>query len=116
MTEIETLLHKGADADTVDQNGFSLLMNYAKKGDLESVKALVRYGASVNKKDMNSLSAIDYAIVSEALPVIEFLVENGAFVSPDNYMLAVNKNRKTIVEYFDSLDPNKHVFLKKRNI
>ncbi len=115
MTEIESLLENGADANTKDHKGFTLLMHFASMNDVESVNALILYGASVNMKDYLGYSAIDYAINTDAIDSIKYLIENGAIVTSDNYMLAVNKNHKEIVKYFDTLDPDKHIFLKKRN-
>lgn len=115
MTQIETLLTQGADPNSADNNDVSLLMSFSKKGDVESVRSLIKYGASVNKKDTNNLSAMDYAIDADKLVVVELLVDNGAVITSDSYMLAIQKKRKAIVDFFDSLDPNKHVFLKKRN-
>ena len=115
MTEIESLLINGADANTRDHKGFTLLMNFVSLDDVASVKALLAYGATVNTKDYLGYSAMDYAINVSAINSIKYLVENGAVISNDNYMLAVNKNKKEIVKYFDTLDPDKHVFLRKRN-
>ncbi len=115
MTHIESLLINGADANTKDHKGFTLLMNFVSQNDVESVKALLAYGASVNIKDYLGYTAIDYGINENAYESIKYLVENGAVITSDNYMLAVNKNKKKIVKYFDSLDPDKHIFLRKRN-
>ena len=114
MTEIESLLIDGADANTKDHKGFTLLMNFASHGDLDSVKALLAYGASINAKDFLGYTAIDYAIGIGSYKCVKYLVENGAVITADSYMLAVNKNKKNIVKYFDSLDPDKHVFLRKK--
>ena len=114
MTEIESLLINGADANTKDHKGFTLLMNFVSLNDVESIKALLTYGASVNTKDFLGYSAIDYATNVNALDCIKCLVDNGAVITSDNYMLAVNKNKKDVVKYFDTLDPDKHIFLKKR--
>ena len=111
MTDIESLLLTGADANTKNGKNFTLLMSFAMKKDLESVDALIRYGASVNDKDYIGYSVIDYCIEVDALDIIKHLVKNGAKISSDNYMLAINKNKKELVKYFDTLDPNKHVFL-----
>ena len=115
MSEIETLLRSGADANTKDIKGFSLLMSYAKTDDLDSISTLLEYGAAINDKDHLSFSALDYAIDSKNLSVIEFLVKNGAKVTNDSYMFAVRKNEKEIIDFFDSLDPDKHIFLKNKN-
>jgi len=115
MSEIETLLRSGADANTKDIKGFSLLMSYSKTNDLDAIRSLLEYGASINDKDHLSFAALDYAIEAKNLPAIELLVKNGAKVTNDSYMFAVRKNEKEIIDFFDSLDPDKHIFLKKKN-
>ena len=114
MTEIELLLNSGADANTKDHKDFTLMMNFAKNNDLESVKVLLAYGASLNIKDLSGFSALDYAIDENHLEMVKLLVNNGAIIANDSYMLAIRKNLKEIVHYFDSLDSDKQVFLKKR--
>lgn len=114
MSEIETLLRGGADANTKDHKGFSLLMSFAQRGDINAVKALLHYGASIKPKDYMGYSALDYAIANNHLDVIKYLLENGAIVDNDSYMLAVRKGLKVIVHYFDTLDEDKQVFLKKK--
>jgi len=114
MNKIAELLHNGADANTKDIKGFSLLMNYAKKNDVETVLILLSYGASVNDKDHLSLSALDYAIEHKHLETVKILVKNGAAVTNDSYMFAVRINAKGIIDFFDTLDPDKYVFLKNR--
>ncbi|MEA2050580.1 MAG: ankyrin repeat domain-containing protein [Campylobacterota bacterium] len=115
MTKIESLLKDGADANTKDHKGFTLLMNFVSLNDVESTEALLAYGASVNSKDFLGYSAVDYATNVNAIDCLKVLVDNGAVITSDNYMLAVNKNKKDVVKYFDTLDPDKHIFLKKRN-
>ena len=114
MTEIELLLNNGADADTKDHKDFTLLMSYAMKNDIESVKTLLAHGASLSCKDLTGFSALDYAINENHQEMVEFLVNNGAIIKNNSYMLAMRKNLKHIVHYFDSLDSDKQIFLKKR--
>jgi ankyrin repeat protein len=114
MTEIEELLKNGADANTKDHKDFTLLMNFAKLGDIESMRALLAYGAQVNARDYFGYSALDYAIIEGDLNSVEFLIEDGARVTHDSYMLAVRKNMKQIVNYFDSLDSERQIFMKKK--
>jgi ankyrin repeat protein len=115
MSEIEMLLKNGADANTKDIKGFSLLMSYAKTDDIDALRTLLEYGASINDRDHLSFSALDHAIEAKNLPVVEFLVKNGAKVTNDSYMFAVRKNEKSIIDFFDSLDPDKHIFLRNKN-
>ncbi|MBD3840404.1 MAG: ankyrin repeat domain-containing protein [Campylobacterales bacterium] len=114
MTQIEQLLKNGADANTKDHKGFSLLMKFAKEGDIPSMRALLAYGARINDRDYFSYSALDYAIIEGHLDVVKFLLEDGAKISHDSYMLAVRQNMKHIVHYFDSLDQEKQIFIKKK--
>ena len=114
MNEIYKLLKNGADANTKDVKGYSLLMTYASKNDIETVRILLEFGASINDKDHLSLSALDYAIENDHLSTIEVLVKNGASVTNNSYMFAVRKNAKDIVDFFDSLDPDKYIFLKNK--
>jgi len=112
MTEIESLLKSGADVNTKDKNHFTLLMTYVKKNNFEIVNVLLRYGANVNLKDLFHFTALDYAILSNNIPMVTLLVRNGAEITDDSYMLAVEKDLKEIVAFFDTFDPNKQIFLK----
>ena len=85
------------------------------KIDLEAIKILLEYGASVNAKDNLNFSALDYAIKSNNLPATMLLVHNGATITGNSYMYAVNSNYREIIGFFDTLDPNKHVFLRNKN-
>jgi len=114
MSEIEELLKSGADVNTSDKNDFTLLMSFVNKGDEKTVKLLLDYGASVNSKDFFNLTALDYAIQKKYLNIAKLLVSSGAIITSDNYMLAVQSNYKELVDYFDTLDPNKHIFLKNK--
>jgi len=113
-SKILELLQNGADANTSDPSGFTLLMTFASNNNLESMQYLLDYAAEINAKDILGLTAIDYAIKNHNLDAVKFLVENGAYVSGDSYMFALESNNKPIVDFFDSLDPNKYVFLKDK--
>lgn len=114
MNELASLLKNGANPNAKDHKGFTLLMSFAEKNDIESVKLLLSYGAVTNMEDFLGFTAVDYAITSNALDIIKLLVQNGTIITNDNYMLAVRKNNKRIVDYFDTLDENKEIFLKKK--
>lgn len=114
MSEIKELLESGADANTQDSSGFTLLMSFAKKNDVESVALLLEYAAEINAKDILNFTALDYAIKEHSIDVVKYLVENGATISEDTYMYALKTKNKQIVDFFDSLDPNKHIFLKNK--
>ena len=114
MNDIKLLLENGADANSKNTVNFTLLMSCASKNDLESISALLEYNVSVSSKDDRHFSALDYAIKSNSLDAIELLVQNGASITSESYMFALKTNHKDIIKFFDSLDPNKHIFLKHR--
>ena len=114
MNKIETLLESGANVNTSDKNNFTLLMNFVQKGEYETVETLLSHGADVNVQDLFSMTALDYAIKSKQLEIAKMLVKNGANITSDNYMLAIESNYKELVSFFDTLDPNKHIFLKDK--
>ena len=114
MGQLETLLHNGADVNTKDEKNFSLLMSCAKNNDVESIYSLLSYGVNLNSKDFFGFTALDYAIKENHLKVVKLLVNSGAIITDDSYMLAIGKNLKEIVGFFDSLDDDKQIFLKKR--
>ncbi|MEA3498220.1 MAG: ankyrin repeat domain-containing protein [Campylobacterota bacterium] len=113
MGQLEILLRNGADVNTKDEKGFSLLMSCAKNNDIESIYVLLSYNVSLNSKDFFSFTALDYAIKENHLDVVKLLVNSGAIITDDSYMLAIGKNLKDIVSFFDTLDNDKQIFLKK---
>jgi len=113
MEAVEFLLQNGADPNTKNSKNFTLLMYCVKFSDLKLVKLVVRYGANVNGKDLSGFTALDYAVEKNNLEMVKYLVENGAHLSDEAYMIALENGYKKIVEFFDCLDPNKEVFLKK---
>lgn len=64
----ESLLKASADftfienADEKDENGVTLLMKAAKKGDVEKIRNLIYSGADVNAKDKEGWTALMYAV------------------------------------------------------
>jgi len=114
MNEIQKLLESGADVNTSDKNNFTLLMSFVQKGDKHIVSLLINYGANINVKDLFNMTALDYAIKNKQLDIAKLLVSNGAIITSDNYMFAIESNYKELVSFFDTLDPNKYIFLKNK--
>jgi ankyrin repeat protein len=54
MTAMEALLKKGADPNTVANNGITMLMLAARRGSMRNVDLLLQYGADVNQRDETS--------------------------------------------------------------
>jgi hypothetical protein len=46
--------------NTVDQHGVTLLMHAVKRGDPDTVKILINFGANVNSKDASGQTALFY--------------------------------------------------------
>lgn len=113
--DLFTLLQNGADANTSDPNGFTLLMHFARNNDIISMKLLLDYAARINDKDALNMTALDYAIREKHLEAVKFLVNNGANVSSDTYMYAIKMKNRNIIDFLDSLDSDKYIFLKNKN-
>jgi len=113
--DLFTLLQNGADANTSDLNGFTLLMHFTRNNDISSMKLLLDYAARINDKDDLNMTALDYAIKDKHLEAVEFLVNNGANVSSDTYMYAIKMKNRNIIDFLDSLDSDKYIFLKNKN-
>jgi ankyrin repeat protein len=114
MTDIESLLKNGADVNTKDEKGFSLLMCCSKNNDKNSINTLLSYGVNMNAKDTKGNTALNYAVATNNLNIVKMLVDNGALINDSSYMLAINKKLKDILYYFDSLDSDKQIFLKSK--
>ena len=113
--DLFNLLRNGADANTSDANGFTLLMHFTRNNDTLSMGLLLSYAAKINEKDALNMTALDYAIKDKHLDAVEFLVNNGAHVSSETYMYAIKMGNRDIIDFLDSLDPDKYIFLKNKN-
>ncbi|XP_065660773.1 uncharacterized protein LOC101238367 isoform X4 [Hydra vulgaris] len=63
--------------DFADLNGFTPLMYASEVGSADSVKLLLKYGASVNKKDKKGVTALHLATASGAVDSVQMLLEFG---------------------------------------
>jgi uncharacterized protein len=90
------------DVNKESKNGENALMMAALHGDLETVKALVKRGANINKPLWTPLH---YAAANGHLLVVEFLVENDAYIdaeSPNNttpLMMAARHKNITVMRW-----------------
>jgi len=113
MSAVKFLLENGADVNTKDKRNFTLLMYCVQYNDLSLISLALSYGARVNDRDVSGFTALDYAIKNNNLSAVKLLYENGSEIFDHSYMLALENKFKSIVSFFDSLDPNKQIFQKK---
>lgn len=74
----ELLLQNGADVDTKNERGQTLLYGEVNKANnLEIVKLLVKYGADVNAIDNYRIPVISRAVFSRDINIIRFLIDKG---------------------------------------
>ena len=69
---VKKFLEYGVDVNEMT-NGKTPLMYAARYNELEIVKVLLEKGAKTNVKDSNNLTALDYARISNANDVFEYL-------------------------------------------
>src|ERR1035437_10604970 len=79
LASLKARLAKGADVNTRDQRGSTLLMHAAAFGSSEAVKLLLESGAQVNAK--NGLEATALILGAGNAEKARMLVENGADVN-----------------------------------
>jgi ankyrin repeat protein len=98
IEEVRSLLEKGADANGVDDLGWTPLMNAAEAENIEILKLLLEHGADINKKNEAGETplhiAVDIAIDGahqvggapgdEPIESIVFLLEQGAAIDARN--------------------------------
>ena len=67
------LLTQGADPNTADNQGSTALMGAAFKGELALISLLCEFGANAAMKNFKGQSALDFAMMFEQAPVVQFL-------------------------------------------
>ena len=68
------VLPKSAGVNALDNSGMTALMHAADSGNVDAAKTLIAVGADRNLRDINGLSAYDYAArrnAAELLPLLE---------------------------------------------
>jgi len=111
---------RGADVHTKDPGGNTLLMLACSSDSLpvESVKTLIERGADVNARNAEGRSAIDFAKLRGATPVVELLTKAGAKeAKPFEFVSAKAKpagsSREAIVRSLPLLQKSDAIFLQK---
>ena len=83
------LFGSGADANCMDNAGFSLLHLATGMGDLEVLSFLIEKGADVNGRSRSGYTSLHWGLcaniweqdIQKYLDVLEFLIKNGAAVN-----------------------------------
>lgn len=114
--EVSRWLAKGAEADTADPSGMTLLMMAAFNGQLDMVELLLKSGARVDLRNRQGDSALVLAALKGHLPVVERLVKAGATLDQKGWTAlhyASFEGRTDVVNYLvrrgvniDALAPN----------
>ena len=81
LSNLKFLLKTGANPNTVNNNGYSLLYEAAYLGDLNATKLLLKYGANINlasNSDSCSRTPLIEALRFRHLKVALFLAQKGA--------------------------------------
>lgn len=71
------LVSLGADINTTAKSGISALMWAAARGNIESVRFLLNFGADGHQKGPNNLIAVDFAVLYGYYNTAYFLYTNG---------------------------------------
>ena len=100
VDDIESLLIKGADPNSSDENGKIPLMAAAESGNKSVLELLISYGADVNRLDNARWSALMQASFWGHLNCIKILLENGAEINAID-----DEGRNPLLEAID----NSHV-------
>jgi ankyrin repeat protein len=81
---VQILLENGADVNTVDGRGRTILMYAATAGLTGMIQPLLVYGADADARDESGRTALHRLVATGDLKAIEILVRHGADVSARN--------------------------------
>lgn len=95
-----------------NEKGQTPLMHIASSGDHTLLKLIIKQTSNINAEDEDGNSALYYAVEANDLDAVKILFEHGAKITDFIYMMALHKKKKAIVNFFDSQDSNKEIFLK----
>ncbi len=112
IREINELLDRGADIESTDENGMSLLHIALKyESDIEIVEYLVQKGINIESRDYLGNTPIMYSIETNAYNDTKFLIEKGADLTITNnfgesplYIASKNADKELIKLLLDNLE------------
>ena len=77
---LEVLLKYGADPDSYNRAGITMLMKACKQKETAAMRLLIKYGADVNKlchPKLEQKRALHYAVMTGSIPVTKLLLDAG---------------------------------------
>lgn len=99
---IQNLLDKGADANCVNEKGWTPLVKAAFNQHLNAVKLLVNAGAEINHQSVNGTTIFMYAktkvMESGEYALLDYLIDEGADLEKRDL-----KKKWTVLEYVRSV-------------
>jgi DNA-binding transcriptional regulator YbjK len=71
----------GGDLNMQGEDGLTLLMHAAEKGDLEVVQFLIKNNANIDAQDENGKTALFHAVETQKFDAVQFLLHNKANIN-----------------------------------
>ena len=78
ITEFNALLEAGADANTTNESGMTVLMRAVANGRLDMARILLEHGAEINARRSDGFNAFLLAVFFGRSDLVRFLIERGA--------------------------------------
>lgn len=105
--QVRSLLLRGMDVNTTDQNGNSLLMLAAQNGDFPMLEMLLRNKPNILRKNKYGDSALMLAAIRGDLKSVVALVAAGAEIDPEGWtplIYAAFEGQTEVVRFLLTLD------------
>ena len=84
VKQVKLLLDKGADVNTKNKDGVTVLMMASVEGQVDVVKLLLDKGADVNAKNKDGVTALVVAIARGNVDAMRLILDKGADVNAKN--------------------------------
>lgn len=97
---LDMLLAHNANINYQNGKGLTALMYSCQLGKAASTKYLIAHGADMELKDKREFNALMCACVTNQVEIIDILLENGAILSPQCFLLTVQYGHYDLVLKF----------------
>lgn len=85
VSSVRILLSRGVDVNFKYRDSETLLMRAAEKGDTSIAGLLINHGAKTDCVAFFRFTALDFAVLSNHLAMVKFLLKNGASLNSVNH-------------------------------